>query len=359
MFEFLFQMADYDEGGTSAPRYWPGVGTSSGEFPVLPASFTYMDSKGTGIRTRYSGGALPQALPQGFNLPKKWIWVFSPEKDQWYRQELGLPPVKKAMTREEFSARRKRQERVEGDTVLHICDGGLCCGQNTRITRSMSRDEEDSTAEDTTKAARMRHTRRHLDSSNPPLHEDCILTQKTSYLNAVLGSSRIEQKGDMVVWNIPNYEIISELNRLSDVKQFRSITSPVFTIPGGYRFRLKLFGFGAGKSRGTHISVYVQMVSTSGAGKQVVYPFRGVITFVVIDQSTNGQHASTSIKASGGNPSFQKPRTEVNPENGVEMLAPLESLRAPDPLGDSDSKALVLNDTLILGVSIRYNELVA
>ena len=163
--------------------------------------------------------------------------------------------------------------------------------------------------------------------------------EKAAYLNLLFRSHRVEQKDDMILWRIPNYEVFSKLSRLSNIKQFRSITSPVFVLPRGYKFRIKLFADGAGKSRGLNLSVYVQMVSTYD--QNVVYPFRGVLTFVVIDQTSGGLHQSSSIKASGNNPCFQQPMTQANPENGVEALVP--------------RGVLVFKDTLILGVSMRYN----
>jgi hypothetical protein len=163
--------------------------------------------------------------------------------------------------------------------------------------------------------------------------------EKAAYLNLLFRSHRIKQKDDMILWRIPNYALFSKLSRLSNIKQFRSITSPVFVLPLGHSFRIKLFADGAGKSRGTHLSVYVQMVSTDD--HNVVYPFRGVLSFVVIDQTSGGWHQSSSIKASGNNPCFQQPTAQFNQENGVEALAP--------------RGLLVFKDTLILGVSIRYN----
>jgi hypothetical protein len=168
------------------------------------------------------------------------------------------------------------------------------------------------------------------------------IVQKIAYLNALFRSPRIEQQADMVLWRIPNYTVLTQLHELSTVNQFRSLVSPVFTLPLGYKFRLRLFMNGVGESRGVHISVYVQMVCSDDVN--VEYPFRGVITFVLIDQTSGGQHLNTSIKASGNNVSFQKPKTSVNPENGVRAFASRGSL--------------VFTDTIVLGVAIRFNKLV-
>jgi hypothetical protein len=58
----------------------------------------------------------------------------------------------------------------------------------------------------------------------------------------------------------------------------------------------------------------------SAYDQNVVYPFLGMLTFVVIAETSGGRHQISSIKTSGNNPCFQQPMKQANPENGVEVV---------------------------------------
>lgn len=173
------------------------------------------------------------------------------------------------------------------------------------------------------------------------------------FINAIYRAQRIIQSHDMVIWQIGNFSMHHQLHKMSEIPEFRNIASEIFTLPNGYKFRLKLFANGVGNSRGKYVSVYLQMVATEAT--EVIYPFRGVLTFVVVDQSTNGKHISTSIRASGANPSFQKPTSQFNPENGLTTLVEHESLGA-NRTEDALAPAFICKNALTVGVSIRYNK---
>lgn len=106
-------------------------------------------------------------------------------------------------------------------------------------------------------------------------------------------------------------------------------------------------------SRNNFLSVFVQM-GANEASKNIDYPFRGVITFVVIDQSGNNRHINKSIRASGLNASFQEPTTKFNTENGVEQMISHQNL-SNQSTTQTDPR-FVEKDLLILGVAIRYNK---
>ena len=176
--------------------------------------------------------------------------------------------------------------------------------------------------------------------------------QKLHYLNHLHDSHRITPvNNDMVLLHIPNFSLLKKLHALSPTAHFRSIVTKHFTLSGGYNFRLRIFTNGSGDSKGKFMSAYVQM-RRNNYRKDINYPFRGVITFVVIDQSSHGDHVKKSIRASGNNLSFQQPQSVYNTENGVEALISHEQLYN-DNIHET---AYLQKDMLILGVAIRYNE---
>jgi len=192
-----------------------------------------------------------------------------------------------------------------------------------------------------------------------------LFIRKITFLNSILESHRIKTKNDMVIWQIPNFETVYEINKSSIMA---CIVSEPFTLSSGYNFRLKLFTYGARSVRGEYMSLYVQL----GLSDSVGYPFRGVFTFVVIDQTGGGggggegeggegekekekdgedaiQHHSLSIKASGSNNSFQRPlEGEFNEENGIAKLISHDKLFS--------TQRYIHNNVLILGVSMRYDD---
>lgn len=171
---------------------------------------------------------------------------------------------------------------------------------------------------------------------------------KLYYLTYLFATPRLfGPQNDGVLLHVPNFKQFLRLHKYSPTFHFRSLRSDVFTLSTGHMFRLRVFTYGTGQYRGTHLAAFVQMKKSTN--QQVEYPFRGVITFVVIDQSGNCKHVNHSIRASGENPCFQKPITEYNNENGVIKLVSLQRLIKCDQM-------YVKNNQLIMGVAIRYNE---
>ena len=99
---------------------------------------------------------------------------------------------------------------------------------------------------------------------------------------------------------------------------------------------------GNGIARDKYLSAYVELLP-SNDNDIPTRPFRGVITFVVIDQSGKANHQSKSIKAC-----FQKYQPKANQAYGISELLPLDILK--------NQSTLLVKDQLIIGVAIRYNQ---
>jgi hypothetical protein len=172
----------------------------------------------------------------------------------------------------------------------------------------------------------------------------------------ILSAHTIQQRGDMVLWNIPYFYFI---HRYHDRDPSAMLTSPTFTLENSYRFCLKLLAAGRGQHRHQSMSVYVQLLHDTEDDTDTVVKndFSGLITFVVIDQSKNRNHRTQSIKALATNASF-KVEQGGNPPNGVSKMISVHDLLSKNDewnyLGAGTSKQPSRENTLIIGVSILY-----
>lgn len=155
-------------------------------------------------------------------------------------------------------------------------------------------------------------------------------------------SPRITVKDDMVILQIPNFRIFQEVHRQISIGFFSNYKSKVFTLSTGYTFRIIVYTCGLGTARENYLSVYVQLLPNY-KNYTFSHSFRGVITFVVIDQSGKAEHHSKSIRTG-----FHKPLLSESLPYGIRELLPLEKL-VPE-------SAFIFGDQLILGVALRYNE---
>ena len=72
-------------------------------------------------------------------------------------------------------------------------------------------------------------------------------------------------------------------------------TSPkFFSHAGGYRMCLSIDANGNGKSKGSHISMYVRLVK-SPSDSQLTWPFRGELSIEVLNQLEDGAHFTKTI----------------------------------------------------------------
>ncbi len=167
--------------------------------------------------------------------------------------------------------------------------------------------------------------------------------QRLLFIKTILRAPQIKFKEDKVLWQIPNFEAIRQMNKLSKTPKFQSIVSEPFTLTNGFMFRLRLFANGAGKSKGIFLSLYVQM---GASGKRL---FRGVVTFVMMDQSSFGKHCGKSFLISSSNAAFQQGEKQYGEAMGVEQFIAQEKI-----WNSRVEHSFVQNNTVIIGAMMQY-----
>ncbi len=149
-----------------------------------------------------------------------------------------------------------------------------------------------------------------------------------------------------LTWRIEN---VSE--KMADAQSERqtSIYSPIFyTSPTGYQMRARLFLFGDGNARRTHISLFF-LIMKGEYDSILKWPFHFKVTFCLLDQTGSNRHIIDSFYPDVKSNSFQRPKEAANIASGIPKFFPL-------PMLLQDDNAYVRENTLYIKIIIALNE---
>lgn len=150
----------------------------------------------------------------------------------------------------------------------------------------------------------------------------------------------------VLTWKIDRFA-----DRMADARSDRepSIYSPVFySSPTGYKMRARVFLFGDGSARRTHLSIFFFLMK-GDYDSILKWPFSHRITFCLLDQTEKNTHVIDSFQPDVKSNSFKRPTTESNVASGIPKFYPLISLQ-------QDNNPYVREDTLYLKVIVELNE---
>ena len=149
-----------------------------------------------------------------------------------------------------------------------------------------------------------------------------------------------------LTWRIDN---VSE--KMADAQSERqtSIYSPIFySSATGYKMRVRLFLFGDGSARRSHISLFFLLMK--GEYDSILkWPFHYKVTFCLLDQTGNNRHVIDSFYPDVKSNSFQRPRDASNTASGIPKFFPL-------PMLQQDDNPFVRENTLYIKIIIAFNE---
>ena len=176
----------------------------------------------------------------------------------------------------------------------------------------------------------MKHVRK-VDKKQEDFGFRLMLEESHSYL------------GEMI-WRIPNFR-----QRQEDAKsnKFSSIYSlPFYSSRYGYKMCLRLYPYGDGSGKGTHLSLF--LVIMRGEYDDILeWPFRHKVTFQLLNLKSGQKDVVDSFRADPESSSFKKPVSDMNVATGCPRFAPLDSLY---------SQGFVVNDTIFLRAKVEsYN----
>ncbi|KAJ6652847.1 hypothetical protein lerEdw1_010565 [Lerista edwardsae] len=106
-----------------------------------------------------------------------------------------------------------------------------------------------------------------------------------------------------------------------------SLQSPAFyTARYGYKMCLRIFLNGEGKSKGSHVSLFLVLLKGE-YDALLQWPFAQKITFMLLDQN-NGEPVVNSFLADPTSAPFQRPVTDMNEPSGCSRFLSLAKLRS-------------------------------
>ncbi|CAF4231696.1 unnamed protein product [Adineta steineri] len=148
------------------------------------------------------------------------------------------------------------------------------------------------------------------------------------------------------------WKIINVKEKMDDARSERqsSIYSPPFySSPTGYKMRLRLYLFGDGNARRTHMSLFfVLMRSVNDA--ILKFPFNYKVSFCLYDQSGEEKHVIDSFRPDIKSNSFQRPRSDMNIASGIPKFIPLSIL-------EEENSRYVRDDTMFIKVMVDMSDM--
>ena len=146
-----------------------------------------------------------------------------------------------------------------------------------------------------------------------------------------------------LIWKIPNFK-----QRQEDAKSQKSssvYSLPFYTSRYGYKMCLRLYPYGDGSGKGTHLSLFI--VIMRGEYDDILeWPYRHKVTFQLLNLK-GGKDIIDAFRADPESSSFKKPVSDMNVATGCPRFAQLDTLH---------SQGFVTNDTVYIRAKVEsYN----
>ncbi len=137
-----------------------------------------------------------------------------------------------------------------------------------------------------------------------------------------------------------------------DAKSERQVSiysPPFYSSPTGYKMRARLYLYGDGNARRTHMSLF--FVLMRGLHDSVLpFPFSYKVTFCLFDQSGHQRHIIDSFRPDTKSNSFQRPRSDMNIASGIPKFAALSIFEKTD-------NPYVKDDTMFIKVIVDFESM--
>lgn len=136
--------------------------------------------------------------------------------------------------------------------------------------------------------------------------------------------------------------------RLVDARSERQVSiysPPFFSSATGYKMRARLYLYGDGNARRTHVSLF--FVLLGGQHDSLLkFPFNFKVTFCLYDQSAEKKHIIDSFRPDIKSNSFQQPRSQMNIASGIPKFVLITDFEKPNKY--------IKDDTTFIRVSVDF-----
>jgi hypothetical protein len=132
-------------------------------------------------------------------------------------------------------------------------------------------------------------------------------------------------------------------------RQVSIYSPPFFSSPSGYKMCARLYLFGDGNARRTHLSLFFVLMRSFN-DSLLQFPFSYKVTFCLFDQSGQQKHIIDSFRPDTRSSSFQKPRCDMNIASGIPKFVALSTIQQPD-------NPYIKGDTMFIKIMIDFGNL--
>lgn len=123
-------------------------------------------------------------------------------------------------------------------------------------------------------------------------------------------------------------------------------SDPFWTSKFGYKFCAKIYPYGDGLGKSTHIALYIA-IFPDRYDKILKWPFKGTVIFTLINKHDAKNNITYSFTTTSDDDSFQRPRGEKNVANGTQKFVSFTTLEELDFVNDGH---------LYIKVTVKVNE---
>ncbi|CAF1098343.1 unnamed protein product [Adineta steineri] len=148
------------------------------------------------------------------------------------------------------------------------------------------------------------------------------------------------------IWKITNVK--EKIGDARSERQSSVYSPPFYSSPTGYKMRLRLYLFGDGNARRTHMSLF--FVLMRGVNDAILkFPFNYKVSFCLYDQSGEEKHVIDSFRPDIKSNSFQRPRSDMNIASGIPKFILLSML-------EEENSRYVRDDTMFIKVMVDMSD---
>ena len=147
------------------------------------------------------------------------------------------------------------------------------------------------------------------------------------------------------VWKISNFETLLREDKLGCLAK-PVLSGPFYTSPQGYKMIMRVHPNGKWEAKGSYLSVVIAIMKGE-YDNMLNWPFRGRVTFTLIDQQDDERNRNNLSRSLGQYPtreSLTKPTSVANPSRGCPKFVSHEVLR---------TRRYIVGGTIFLKVEIQ------
>lgn len=162
----------------------------------------------------------------------------------------------------------------------------------------------------------------------------------------ILDDTQFVSTDGTMVWRIDN---VSKRIEAAQSDREPSLYSPIFySSPNGYKMRLRLYLYGDGSARRTHVSLFFSLMKGE-YDALLRWPFSYKVVFALLNQVDRNAPIIDSFRPDTKSNSFQRPTSENNIASGIPKFVAISTLQ-------QDDNPFVRNNQMFIKVIVDVND---